>query len=69
MEIIKGKNELPIEVLEPKIIRNSYTEKLENSTIGEKIIVNPTENVFEAFPTTVRKRKKLFCEGFIKYHF
>ncbi len=67
MELQKEKDQLIIDNIQAKVYDNLYTEKLRSAHVGEKIIINPLENVFNEFPTTTRKGKKLFSNGFIKY--
>ena len=67
MKVVKAQNQLPVEILEPKIISNNYTKELENAFDGEQIIIRSIENNIQSFVSTRKKAKKIFSEGFIKY--
>ena len=66
MEIVKEKNKLVHDVVHPEVIKTNYTPKLEKAPTGEKIIIDPLEDIFNHSQTT-RQAKKLFSNGFVKY--
>lgn len=67
MKIVKVQDQLPIEVVDIKVIENEYTKKLESAILGEKIIIDSVSNNFHHFISTRKTSQKLFSEGFVAY--
>ncbi len=48
---------------------NSYNQAFAERQFMEQIMLDPIENVYEKFPTTMRTNQSLFRNGFLIYRY
>ncbi len=64
-----GTTELYCEKIDFKTYPSSYSKAFEERQFMEQIMLDPIENVYEKFQTTVRSNQSLFRNGFLIYKY